>query len=150
MGLVASSRILRADSAPATIDEGEALAIAPGTPVFHLQRVRMLDAVPIALDDALVPTALMPALDGVDFTTASLYELFARAGVDVVRADSTIEAHEADAFVAEHLGVAVGTPMLFLRQVVVDSDDRPLFTSLVRYAGDRYRLRTSFSRSSTR
>jgi GntR family transcriptional regulator len=150
MGLAASSRILRAEAAPATIDEGEELAIAPGTPVFHLQRVRMLDAVPIAMDDALVPLAVLPPLDGVDFTTASLYELLTRAGLDLSRAESTIEAREADALAAGNLGIAVGTPMLFLRQVVVDSADRPIFTSLVRYAGDRYRLRTSFSRSSAR
>jgi GntR family transcriptional regulator len=34
-----------------------------------------------------------------------------------------------------------------MRQVVVDSASRPIFASVIRYAGDRYRLRTSFVRS---
>ena len=148
MGLVASSRILRAGVSPATIDEAEELSIAPGTPLFHLERVRMLSQVPIALDASRVPAVLVPGFDAIDFTTASLYQALARAGLDLFRAESTIEAKPADAVLAEHLGVDAGTPVLVMHQVVVDGADRPIFSSDIRYAGDRYRLRTSFSRSS--
>ena len=147
MGLVASSHILRAEIAPATIDEAEELAIAPGTPLFHLERVRMLNQVPIALDDSRVPAALVPGFDAIDFTHASLYEALTLAGLDLLRAESTIEAKPADAYLSEHLGVGTGTPVLVMHQVVVDAGDRPIFSSDIRYGGDRYRLRTSFSRS---
>jgi DNA-binding GntR family transcriptional regulator len=146
MGLVASSRILRAGTGPATIDEAEELSIAPGTPLFHLERVRMLSQVPIALDASRVPAALVPGLDELDFTRASLYDALGRAGLDLLRAESTIEAKPADVHLAEHLGVNLGTPMLVMHQVVVDGADRPIFSSDIRYAGDRYRLRTTFSR----
>ena len=148
MGLVASSRILRAGISSATIDEAEELGVAPGTPLFHLERVRMLSQVPIALDASRVPAVLVPGFDSIDFTTASLYQALARAGLDLFRAESTIEAKPADAVLAEHLGVDAGTPVLAMHQVVVDGADRPIFSSDIRYAGDRYRLRTSFSRSS--
>lgn len=147
MGLVATSRTLRAEIAPATIDEAEELSIAPGTPLFHLERVRMLGDVPIALDDSRVAAALVPGFDEIDFTAASLYERLTRAGLDLVRAESTIEAREADAYLSANLAVEPGTPVLVMRQVVVDTTDRPVFASSIRYAGDRYRLRTSFSRS---
>ena len=148
MGLVASSRILRAEIAPATIDEAEELAIAPGAPLFHLERVRMLNQVPIALDDSRVPEALVPGFDALDFAHASLYESLSRAGLDLLRAESTIEAKSADQHLATHLAVELGTPVLVLYQVVVDGADRPIFSSRIRYAGDRYRLRTFFSRTS--
>jgi len=148
MGLVASSRILLARVAPATIDEAEELSIAPGAALFHLDRVRLLSDAPIALDDSRVPAALLPGLDDVDFSRASLYEQLTRAGLDLARAESTIEAESADADLAGHLDVRLGSPVLVLRQTVVDSSDRPVFSSRIRYAGDRYRLRTSFSRSS--
>ena len=148
MGLVASSRILRAEIAPATIDEAEELSIAPGTPLFHIERVRMLSQVPIALDDSCVPAALVPGFDAIDFTHASLYQALTRAGLDLLRAESTIEAKSADAYLATHLAVELGTPVLVMHQVVVDGADRPIFSSRIRYAGDRYRLRTFFSRSS--
>lgn len=148
MGLVATSSILRAEISPATIDEAEELSIAPGTPLFRLERVRMLSQVPIAIDDSRVPAALVPGLDAVDFSHASLYENLTAAGLDLVRAESTIEAREADAYLAANLEVERGTPVLVMRQVVVDSANRPIFSSLIRYAGERYRLRTSFSRLS--
>ena len=147
MGLVASSRILRAVIAPATIVEAEELSIAPGAPLFRLERVRMLNQVPIALDDSRVPAALVPGFDTIDFTHASLYESLTRAGLDLLRAESTIEAKPADQYLAAHLAVEPGTPVLVMHQVVVDGADRPIFSSRIRYAGDRYRLRTFFSRT---
>jgi DNA-binding GntR family transcriptional regulator len=147
MGLVASSRILRSEIAPATIDEAEELSIAPGTPLFHLERVRMLNQVPIAMDQSRVPASLVPDFADVDFRHASLYEQLAAAGLDLLRADSTIEAREADAELARNLTIEPGKPVLVMRQVVVDRADRPIFASVIRYAGDRYRLRTYFARS---
>lgn len=148
MGLVASSMVLRAEILPATFDEAEQLLVAPGTPLFHLERVRLLDTLPIALDHARVPADFAPQLMQVDFTRASLYEELAAAGLDVARADSTIEAREADAALAAHLGIQLGKPVLVMQQVAVDAAERPLLASDIRYSGDRYRLRTFFSRAS--
>jgi GntR family transcriptional regulator len=36
-----------------------------------------------------------------------------------------------------------------MRQVSYDGNGRPLFTSTIKYVGERYRLRTSFSRPQT-
>ena len=147
MGLIASSRILISEVVPASLDEAEELHIAPGTPLFHLVRVRMLNDVPIAIDDSHIPADLVPGLDTVDFTQASLYEQLTAAGLDLNRADSSIEALSADLTLAANLAIQPGTPVLAMRQLVVDSTDRPIFASDIRYAGDRYRLRTFFARS---
>ncbi|MDH6182146.1 GntR family transcriptional regulator [Microbacteriaceae bacterium SG_E_30_P1] len=147
MGLVASSRILRCEVAPATLDEAEELLIAPGTDLFHLSRVRMLGSVPIAIDDSRVPAELAPRLRDADFTHASLYEQLTAAGLDLHRADSSIEALSADGHLASHLAIDIGKPVLVMHQIVKNSDERPIFTSDIRYAGERYRLRTSFARS---
>jgi GntR family transcriptional regulator len=147
MGLVAGSRVLRCELGPSTFDEAEAFQIAPGTPLYRLDRVRMLDGVPIAVDESLVPADIAPGLDGVDFTTRSLYDTITGLGFRLAQADSTIEARPADAALAGHLAIAVGTPVLEMRQIVRDDTQRPLLSSVIRYAGDRYRLRTSFVRS---
>jgi GntR family transcriptional regulator len=147
MGLVASSRVLRAESKPASLDEAEELSIAPGTPLFHLERVRLLNDVPIALDVTRIPAQQAPALADADFSVDSLYEKLAESGIEPLRADATIEAREADPVVAEHLDLAAGKPVLVMRQLAVDRSERPLFVSTITYAGDRYRLRTFFARS---
>ncbi|HJP74577.1 MAG TPA: GntR family transcriptional regulator [Pseudonocardiaceae bacterium] len=147
MGLIATSVVLRADTAMATLDEAEALGVAPGALLFHLERVRMLDEVPIAIDRSIVPADLAPGLVDVDFRTESLYSALATAGLVLANAETTIEAREADAAIAEHLRVAVGKPILVMHQTVLNPADKPLFASTISYVGDRYRLRTSFARS---
>lgn len=147
LGLVPSSDVIRAEDAPATLDEAEELAIAPGAPVFHLDRIRRLDGVPVAVDTSFFASVLKPELGGVDFRTASLFRLLLDAGIDLARGETTIEAHAADARLANHLGIETGKPILVMQQMIVDAAGRPMLSSTVQYVGDRYRLRTSFSRS---
>ncbi len=147
LGLAPSSDVLRAEGAPANLDEAEELGIAPGAPVFHLDRIRRLDGVPVAVDTSFFPVIRGLDMSGVDFKTASLFKLLTGAGFDLARAESTIEAHAADKTLARHLGIEQGMPILAMRQLVEDSSGRPVMASTIRYAGDRYRLRTSFSRT---
>lgn len=133
MGLKPHSTVLRAEVGPATIDEAERLGIAPGTPLFCLERVRFLNGVPIAVDLTRIPKALVPDIESIDFSTRSLYAALAAAGIEPARADSTIEATKADERV--------------MHQIALGPDQESLFVSTIRYAGDRYRLRTSFARS---
>lgn len=147
MGLEPQSRVLRAEVVPASFDEAEELSIAPSTGLFHLERVRLLDGIPIALDMTQIAVSLLPDISTVDFTKVSLYSTLSRAGIEPARADATLEAREADAAEAENLRIAVGKPLLVMRQLAFDVAERRLFTSTIKYAGERYRLRTSFSRT---
>lgn len=146
MGLEPRSEVLCAEVVPATLDEAEELSIAPGTDLFRLERVRLLDQVPIALDLTRIGLVLAPGIVKADFSVASLYSTLAEAGIEPQRADSTMEAREADAAEAQHLRIAAGKPLLVMHQLAFDAADRPLFSSTIKYAGERYRLRTSFSR----
>ena len=147
MGLTATSRVLRQETVPATLDEAEKLSIAPGTPVFQLRRVRLLDGVATAVDSSTVPGQFAPGFDRVDFTSGSLYRQLTDAGVGISRAECTIEAVPAGDEVAAPLGLAAGEPLLVMQQTVIDACDRPVFTSSITYHGGRYRLRTFFART---
>ena len=147
LGLTPSSNVLRAEQAPASLDEAEELSIAPGATLFHLERIRRLDQVPVAVDTSFFAAGLVPDLGRIDFSNASLFGLLIGAGVDLARAETTIEAHDADPVLARHLDIDVGKSTLVMRQLIVDTAGRPLLSSTIRYAGDRYRLRTSFSRT---
>lgn len=149
MGLEATSEVLHAEERSATLDEAELLLIAPGTPIFRLERVRLLGGMPIALDSTKIALHLVPDIGGVDFAEASLYEELAKRDILPVRADAVIEAQAADTELARLLDLEVGKPLLVMRQVALDQGGHPLFASMIEYAGDRYRLRTSFARSGT-
>jgi GntR family transcriptional regulator len=146
MGLVPTSVVLRAELVPATLDEAEKLGIAPGSPLFRLDRVRRLDDIPIAVDSSVVPADVVPDIELVDFSVGSLYESLARARLVLAHAETTIEAREADALLASSLGMQPGRPILVMRQTVRDDHERALLASTIQYAGDRYRLRTYFNR----
>ncbi|MEV7341042.1 GntR family transcriptional regulator [Streptomyces sp. NPDC093544] len=147
MGLRPHSKVLRAETSPASIDEAEQLKIAPGTALFRLERVRLLEGVPIALDLTRLRHALAPEIERLDFQDRSLYSTLSAAGVEPVRADSTIEATKADERAAEHLDLTPGDPVLVMQQLAMSAQQEPLFASTIQYAGDRYRLRMSFARS---
>jgi GntR family transcriptional regulator len=146
LGLTPSSDVLRAEEAPATLDEAEEFSVAPGSPLFHLERIRRLDGVPVAVDVSYFPAIRGLDTGAIDFQTASLFRLLTDAGFDLARADSTIEARAANPTLARHLGIEVGMPVLAMWQLIEDSNGRPVCSSSITYAGDRYRLRTSFSR----
>ena len=145
-GLTPSSRILGYAKAPATLDEAEDLRIAPGSLVHRLDRVRLLDGVPVARDRSLVPADLVD-LDPQALVDGSLYSTLAAAGVSPVRAEASIEAHPADDELAAALEIQPRQPVLVMREVVTAADGRAVLASTVEYAGERYRLRTTFSRT---
>src|SRR5215510_9494521 len=64
------------------------LALVPGSPVVHLERVRTADGEPMALERTHLPAHRLPGLEDADLTDASLYELLERRwGVRVADAD---------------------------------------------------------------
>lgn len=148
-GLEASARVLAAEVVPATIDEAEALGVAPGAGIFHLRRVRLLGGVPIAFDHARLPLELGPDLPELDFEADTLYGALEERGVVPTRADFSVEATAASAADAALLGVEHGDPLLVTSQTTFDQRDRPIELATMAYRGDRYRFRASLRRPSS-
>ena len=147
LGFAASSRVLQARKRPATLDEAEELGIAPGSPVFHLDRIRHLDGVPVALDCSFFPMTEAMDFGAVAFETASLFRLLSEHGLEVARAEVSIEARGADETLARYLDIEPGMPVLLMKQLIADAGGMPLLATTIHYVGDRYRLRTSFTRN---
>jgi Transcriptional regulators len=81
---------------PATIDEAEELAIAPGTPIFDLERVRLLDGVAVALERSRLPLTFAPELPRADLATGSLYEALRQGRGGAGPADYLLQAIPAE------------------------------------------------------
>ena len=139
-----SAVVLLHDVHPASLDDAERLLLPAGTPLLRLERVRLLNDVRIGVDRTLMPAAVAPGLERVDFSTASLFEELRDRDVRLDRSVATIEARGADRALARNLEMAEGTPVLVLDQTIYGRDQRPILLSTVRYSGERYRLRTTF------
>jgi GntR family transcriptional regulator len=146
-GLAAAARVLEAAARPATLEEAEQLAIAPGAALFHLRRVRLLGGLPIAFDHSRVPLDLAPDLQTADFAAESLYAVLQAAGVAPARADYQVQAAAADARAAELLDTRPGDPVLVTEQVTYDAVERPIELATMTYRADRYRFRATLRRT---
>jgi|SRR5579871_475582 len=146
-GLQPGARILASAVRPATIDEAEALHIAPGSEVFDLERLRLLDGVPVAIERSRLPLAIAPALPQADLAAGSLYELLGKAGAAPARADYVLQAIPAEARQAKHLELTEGAPLLMATARTYDLGGRAIELSLSIFRGDRYRFRATLLRA---
>ena len=146
-GLTPGGRVLERGVRPATMEEADALGLAPGAPLFELERLRSMDAVPILVDRARVPVALASGIDQVDLEGTSLYEVLEdRYGIRPARARFTVEAIAADARRAKLLDLEPGQPLLRCEQQTEDESGRPIELCEMVYRFDRYRFRATLVR----
>ena len=145
-GLRPTSRVLTARCREAAFEEAEALAIAPGAPVFELERVRLLDGLPVAIDWCLLPGGRASDLERLDWRSASLYASLAAGGSAPARADYVVRADGAESREARLLDLSPGAPVLRAEQVTFDAAGRPIQLCRIAYRGDRYRFRASLGR----
>jgi GntR family transcriptional regulator len=147
LGLEVTTQVLVARTRPSTLDESEALSVGPGVDLVELERLRLLDGVPIVIDHSLIPAARAPALLEADFATASLYDKLSDSyGLVAWRAEYVLQAEPAGERAARLLGLATGEPVLVARQTTLDLERRPFQLSVLTYRGDRYRFRTTLQR----
>ncbi|MEJ5946003.1 GntR family transcriptional regulator [Pseudokineococcus basanitobsidens] len=146
-GLVARARVLEQRVRAATVDEGAALRLAPGSALFELRRLRFLDGLVVVDEHNLVPAALHPGLVDVDFSTAGLYATLraARPPVHPRVADYAVEARAATAREATLLEIDGHVPLLVARQLSFDETGRPVELTTAAYRGDRYRFTASIT-----
>jgi GntR family transcriptional regulator len=141
-GLTPSTRLLAAELDEPPADVAKALDLAVDGQAWRVDRVRLADGQPIALENGWYPRALLPGLDRQDLG-GSLYELFNKVydlGID--HAEQTLWGETADAVTARRLDAPVNTPLLVFRRVSYAAS-RPVEYVVSRYRGDRYQLHMS-------
>jgi GntR family transcriptional regulator len=123
------------------------LALVPGTPVVHLERVRTADGEPMALERTHLPAQRLPGLEDADLTDASLYELLERTwGVRVAEADQWASVVRVTEDEAALLHVSAEQPALLFQRVTRDPAGTPVEYVRSLYRGDRYEVHTRLAR----
>ncbi|WP_432498051.1 GntR family transcriptional regulator [Kineococcus gypseus] len=143
-GVRPSSRVLAAEVRAGGAHELERLRLPAGSSVVDLQRVRLGDDVPIALERTVLPGELGAVLDA-DLTTTSLHARMRELGRTPTTGTSSIRAERADRPTARLLQVPAGSAVLVEERTVLDGEGRPVELTVSRYAGDRYALDAAFT-----
>ncbi|WP_207757502.1 GntR family transcriptional regulator [Nonomuraea cypriaca] len=143
-GQVPSSLLLSATMRAADAREADRLRLARRGRVVVVERVRLADDVPVALEQAAFPGALKGLLDS-DLRHGSLHAELIRLGRIPSRGHAKISAAVADEREAAALAVPVGAPLLVEHRLILDQHDHPLELTDSRYVAARYTLDVAFT-----
>jgi GntR family transcriptional regulator len=143
-GLTPSTRLLVVDSGVPPREVARSLALTPRGRAWRIERVRLADGVPIAVERGWYAQKPLPDLDREDLT-ASLYEIFTRRyRLTIDRAEQTLWSEGADQALGRLLDAPVHTPLLVFRRES-SAGGVPLEHVVSHYRGDRYQLHMSLS-----
>jgi len=146
MGLATKVQVIDCDVRPATADVAQALQLAPGAPVQKAVRVRSTREGPLSLITTHVPAELARGFGRRELARKPILILLEESGVRIGRAVQTISACLADAGVAQHLGIQVGSALLAVRRLILDEAERPVQLLHGLYRPDRYQYEMQLSR----
>ncbi len=139
-------KVLEVTQLAASPDVARALGLADGAPVQKAVRVRATREGPLSHITTWVPEALASGFGKRELAKKPILMLLEESGVRVGGARQTISARLADAQVAAHLQVAVGSALLAVRRLIHDEQGRPVQWLHGLYRPDRYEYHMQLSR----
>ena len=132
---VARSEVLERGIVPASPEEVVALALSPQDSVARLSRLRLAGDVPMAIENATLPTDILSDPEAVG---VSLYETLAALGNAPTRALQKLRAVSISEEEAETLNVPVNSAGLRTERISYLPSGRPIEFTRSIYRGDMY------------
>jgi GntR family transcriptional regulator len=143
LGLVASSRVLQAETGVITEDDPDPLRRQQGASCFRLTRIRMGGSEPIGVQRTTVLTRRCPDFETHDFARESVYEVLARHYQLMAKEiHHSVGAAIANAREAKLLGTRRGDPLLLVNTTALLEGGEILEYTASRYRADRYEYST--------
>lgn len=135
------TRVLTREILPASTSVAHDLQLEIGEQVVQIERVREVDGIAWALTRTQLPMAVGEPLLTASLEDVSLFGILERDyNVQFQRARRSIEAAVADERIATVLSSRPGAPVLVMRSVSYDRDDRPVERFTGYHRGDRSRM----------
>lgn len=136
-GMEPSSRVLRAGPTALEPDDAAALGIEITSPAIVLERLRMADGVPMAVEHAVIPATDADILDE-DLTSGSLHAAFEKNGRIPTRAHAEVGARMATKRERDLLQLPSNAIVLSEIRTIFDQHGAPLEHTSTHYAAERY------------
>lgn len=150
LGKHPSSEVLKLQTEQASREVREQLDLTEGSCVLRIERLRLADGQPMALETIYLPEDLAPGLEAEDLAHQSVYRLLELVyNLRIADADLVLEARSADEDEAEALGIPPDAPVLFMRCTTYLPNGRPLNYVHCTYRGDTYRFHSTMIRRHT-
>ena len=142
-----SFRVLGFETQAASAEVAATLAIAKGTLVYRLRRLRLVDGEIVGLEDRSMLESIGRSIPASALTTRSAIAMTEAAlGTPLGGVTVTVAAEKARVQIARLLGMRVGSPLLTRAHVFFSKDGAPIVTGTSLYRGDKYRFTYEFGR----
>jgi GntR family transcriptional regulator len=139
-GLDPETRVIAARIEPAGKPAAEALAIAAGSSVVYLERLRLAGGEPLLLEQVSLPADRFPGLLDTDFERQSLYDILSdRYATRIARTRETLEPVLLSASTARLLGRPPRGLALVVVGIAFATDGSPVEYGRTYVRGDRTR-----------
>ncbi len=146
-GQLPSTRVISAQMLPADEITAERLRIPPQQVLFCLQRLRLADGEPLAIELSQLSFPGCEKLVEEDLEHNSLYRLLeTKYGVPLMEAEQDLEAGLAGNEQAQLLKIPVGSAVLFTRRVTYTDRNQPIEYAKAVYCGNKYTFYTHLKR----
>lgn len=149
-GMVPSARLLAREVVPAPAEISVQLRLERREAVIHLARLRLADALPMAIEVSYLNYALCRAVLDADLESGSLYEfLQEQVGLRLCHGSQDLQAALPRASEAELLHISRRQPVLAIRQTTYlrgNGDELPGICGRTVYRADRYNFRLEVPR----
>jgi GntR family transcriptional regulator len=146
-GLVPSSRLLASARIRADDDVASMLNVSRGAPVYCVERLRLGDEQPIAVESSWLSAQRFPRLGIVMRKAGSLHAVLASDyGVRLRKGEESIETVPASPEHAALLQTDTGSPLLVVKRRSFDAERTPVEWSTSWFRGDRITLVASLGK----
>jgi len=141
------TKVISAQMFPADETTAEKLSIDPGTLIFRLQRLRLADDEPLAIELSQINFKGCERLLEEDLEQNSLYRLLeTKYGIPLMEADQELEAGLAGNEEVQLLKISLGRPVLFTRRITYTERNQPIEYAKAVYCGNKYIFHTHLKR----
>lgn len=126
-GVFPDSKLLGWAKAEADEDQADALALSAKAPVWRIERVRLLLDKPVLTETITIPANAFPGFEQLNEIPNNVYQLYsARWGITIAKADEKLKAVAAGSDDALHLNCEIGEPLLAIRRIARDLEEKPV------------------------
>lgn len=142
MGYEVSTKVIECEEVNCTAKVAQYLGIEVGAPVFKIKRVRYIKDGPISIHDSYINTKYSKFLNPELLEKEQLCVLLNKDfGLQRKKVSETLESVAAMEDEAQILGIAVGDPLVLLRDIIYDEYDMPYEYTKVVFRGDKIKIK---------
>jgi GntR family transcriptional regulator len=140
-GLAPLTRVLLAKVVADEPEIAARLGLPTASRVLKIQRLRLTGKEPLALETCYLNASDFPNLSSAPLGRSSLFTILEQDyATKLAYADEEIDATEADASVAEALGVPLGASLLRIRQTIYSAQGKAAIYAIGFYRSERHTL----------